>query len=181
LQGEKAGPSELVAWGFVGAPLADEPGLSTFASATSFHRQIFPDETLSFGFSASAMHWLSAKPGVIADHVHAAGASESERALYRKQALSDRWRGLDSQAIHRREGVGSTKVSISTMSTRLLILAFADCDLATGAAGGKALSIARFSLDAHRLPTRDPKTKIISNYRVKAIMLAPCQSVFRTL
>jgi hypothetical protein len=52
-----------------GAPLADEPGLSTFASATSFHRQFFPDETLSFGFSASAMHWLSAKPGVIADHV----------------------------------------------------------------------------------------------------------------
>jgi hypothetical protein len=72
-----------------GVPLAHEPGLFTFASATSFHRQIFPDETLSFGFSASAMHWLSAKPGVIADHVHAAGASESERALYRKQVLSD--------------------------------------------------------------------------------------------
>jgi hypothetical protein len=72
-----------------GVPLAHEPGLFTFASATSFHRQIFPDETLSFGFSASAMHWLSAKPGPIADHVHATGASESERASYRKQALSD--------------------------------------------------------------------------------------------
>jgi hypothetical protein len=70
-------------------PLAHEPRLFTFASATSFHRQIFPDETVSFGFSASAMHWLSAKPGPIADHVHAAGASESERASYREQALSD--------------------------------------------------------------------------------------------
>jgi hypothetical protein len=72
-----------------GAPLAQQPGLFTLASATSFHHQIFPDETLSFGFSASAMHWLSAKPGLIADHVHAAGASESERASYRKQALFD--------------------------------------------------------------------------------------------
>lgn len=71
------------------APLAQELGLFTFASATSFHRQVFPDETLSFGFSASAMHWLSGKPGLIADHVHAAGATETERALYRKQALAD--------------------------------------------------------------------------------------------
>ena len=59
------------------APLAQEPGLFTFARATSFHRQIFPDETLSFGFSASAMHWLSGKPGFIADHVHAAGGGTS--------------------------------------------------------------------------------------------------------
>jgi hypothetical protein len=71
------------------APLAQEPGVFTFASATSFHRQIFPDETLSFGFSASAMHWLSAKPGLIADHVHAIGATETERASYREQAISD--------------------------------------------------------------------------------------------
>jgi SAM dependent carboxyl methyltransferase len=71
------------------APLAQEQELFTFASATSFHHQIFPDQTLSFGFSASAMHWLSGKPGLIADHVHAVGASETERAAYRKQALSD--------------------------------------------------------------------------------------------
>jgi len=71
------------------APLAQEPGVFTFASATSFHRQIFPDATLSFGFSASAMHWLSGKPGLIADHVHAIGATETERASYREQAVSD--------------------------------------------------------------------------------------------
>src|SRR5262249_18771365 len=40
------------------APLAQEPGLFTFANTTSFHRQIFPNATLSFGFSASAMHWV---------------------------------------------------------------------------------------------------------------------------
>jgi hypothetical protein len=70
-------------------PLAQETGLFTFASGTSFHRQVFPDGTLSFGFSASAMHYLSAKPGPIADHVHAVGATEQERALYRDYARSD--------------------------------------------------------------------------------------------
>ena len=70
-------------------PLGQESGVFTFASGTSLHRQIFPDQTLSFGFSASAMHYLSMKPGPIADHVHAVGATDEERALYRDQASSD--------------------------------------------------------------------------------------------
>jgi len=70
-------------------PLGQEPGVFTFASGTSLHRQIFPDETLSFGFSATAMHYLSIKPGPIADHIHAVGATEEECALYRDQAASD--------------------------------------------------------------------------------------------
>jgi hypothetical protein len=70
-------------------PLGQESGLFTFASGTSLHRQIFPDETLSFGFSASAMHYLSVKPGLIADHVHAVGATDEEKASYRDLASSD--------------------------------------------------------------------------------------------
>ncbi len=64
------------------APLAGLDQLYTFASGTSFHRQILPDESLSLGFSATAMHWLSTRPGPIADHVHAVGATDSERAPY---------------------------------------------------------------------------------------------------
>ncbi len=79
--------------GLIGAPdaspLAGEPNLYTFASGTSFHRQIFPDGSLTFGFSATAMHWLSARPGPIADHVQAVGATEPERSLYREQARRD--------------------------------------------------------------------------------------------
>jgi hypothetical protein len=67
------------------APLAQEQELFTFASATSFHHQIFPDQTLSFGFSASAMHWLSGKPGLIADHV-----MRLERARPRGQHIASR-------------------------------------------------------------------------------------------
>jgi hypothetical protein len=35
------------------------------------------------------MHYLSVKPGPIADHVHAVGATDDERALYRKQGHTD--------------------------------------------------------------------------------------------
>ena len=35
------------------------------------------------------MHYLDIKPGLIADHVHAVGATEAEKALYREQAASD--------------------------------------------------------------------------------------------
>ena len=70
-------------------PLARAPHVFTFASGTSFYDQIFPDNTLSLGFSATAMHWLSARPGTIADHVQAVGATAAERDLFRQQAMRD--------------------------------------------------------------------------------------------
>ena len=70
-------------------PLAAEPGVFTFASGTSFYRQIFPGGTLSLGFSATAMHWLSRLPGEIADHVQAVGAAQEEKAVFRRQSLDD--------------------------------------------------------------------------------------------
>ena len=75
------------------APFNGVDDLFTFASGTGFHRQIFPAGTLSFGFSATAMHWLSARPGTIADHVHAVGATVEERVPYREQARAD-WEAI---------------------------------------------------------------------------------------
>jgi hypothetical protein len=69
--------------------LADVPGLFTFASGTSFHRQIFPDGTISLGFSATAMHWLSRLPAMLAEHVHAVGAEGGDLAAFRAQAAAD--------------------------------------------------------------------------------------------
>lgn len=71
------------------APLAETPGLYIFGSGTSFYRQILPDNSLSFGFSATAMHWISKRPCMIADHVQAVGATDAERAQFRAQALND--------------------------------------------------------------------------------------------
>lgn len=73
--------------------LADVPGLFTFASATGFHRQIFPDGTLSLGFSATAMHWLSRLPATLTDHVHAVGAVGGALAAFQAQAAAD-WDSL---------------------------------------------------------------------------------------
>lgn len=69
--------------------LQDVPGLFTFASGTSFYRQVVPDGTLWFGFSATAMHWLSRLPATIANHVHAVDASGDALAAFRRQAASD--------------------------------------------------------------------------------------------
>ena len=83
--------------GLIGAsdsvPLAAMDNLYTFASGTSFHRQILPDDTLSLGFSATAMHWLSRRPAMLANHVHAVGANESERGPFREQAAAD-WNAI---------------------------------------------------------------------------------------
>ncbi len=71
------------------APLAATPELYISGVGTSFYRQLFPDATLDLGFSATAMHWLSKKPGPIADHVQAVGASAAERVAFQAQAAED--------------------------------------------------------------------------------------------
>ena len=70
-------------------PLAHQPNVFTFGSGTTFYRQIFPDSTVSLGFSATAMHWLSKLPIQIADHPHAVGSNPEEKAILRKTALAD--------------------------------------------------------------------------------------------
>jgi indole-3-acetate O-methyltransferase len=70
-------------------PLAQMPGIFTFATGTSFYRQALPDGALNFGFSATAMHWLSHLPVTIADHVHAVGADTREKAKFRQAAQAD--------------------------------------------------------------------------------------------
>ncbi len=60
----------------------------TFAG-TSFYKQILPANTLYLGFSATAMHWLSAKPANISNHVHAVGAQGKEFEIFQKHARGD--------------------------------------------------------------------------------------------
>jgi len=62
-------------------------------SGTTFYRQILPAATLDIGFSATAMHWLSAKVCNLTNHVQAVGAEGAELAAFRKQAHGD-WRQI---------------------------------------------------------------------------------------
>ena len=63
------------------------------ACGTGFHRQLVTSGTLSLGFSATAMHYVSEKPCQILDHVHMVGASELEREKFQRQALND-WEAI---------------------------------------------------------------------------------------
>lgn len=67
----------------------DIPDLYLFASATSFHKAIFPPETLHLGFSATASHYISNKPCNLSDHVHMVGADGAERQAYEEQGRQD--------------------------------------------------------------------------------------------
>ena len=69
--------------------LDDYDNVFVYASGTSFYLPIFPAETLDFGFSATAMHWISGMPGRITDHVHAVGAKGEELEAFRRHALAD--------------------------------------------------------------------------------------------
>jgi hypothetical protein len=75
------------------ASLAGIPNLYVYGSGTSFYRQVISTGALSFGFSATAMHWLSGRPTMIADHVQAVGAAPAERESFRAQALRD-WEAI---------------------------------------------------------------------------------------
>jgi hypothetical protein len=83
--------------GYENNPLGKLPNVFTFGSGTTFYRQIFPDSSVSLGFSATAMHWLSKLPLQIADHPHAVGANPDEKKELRKAALAD-W---DTILLHR--------------------------------------------------------------------------------
>ena len=64
-----------------------------YAAATSFFEPIFPPGTVDFGFSATAMHWLSALPCPVSDHIHMAGAHGRELEALRARARAD-WQDI---------------------------------------------------------------------------------------
>ena len=66
------------------------PGPTVLVSARSFYEPSVGPNTVSFGFSATAMHWLSASPGPLETHTHVLASGDAE-ALKRftAQALKD--------------------------------------------------------------------------------------------
>lgn len=79
----------------VASALGDIPDLFVYASATSFHKAMFAPGTLHLGFSATASHYISERPGALSSHVHMActGVASAERAAYEAQGRRD-WQAL---------------------------------------------------------------------------------------
>ena len=84
--------------------LQDLQNVYVTACGTSFHDQMLPSGTLDFGFSATAMHWLSRKPANISDHVHAVGASGEELRAFQAQGAADWQRILMHRAAEMKPG-----------------------------------------------------------------------------
>lgn len=79
-------------------------GVFVHGCGTGFHRQLFPTSTLDFGFSATAMHYVSEIPCPITTHVHAARAEGREREAFAAQARADWERILLARARELRPG-----------------------------------------------------------------------------
>ncbi|MGI9478647.1 MAG: SAM-dependent methyltransferase [Hyphomicrobiaceae bacterium] len=68
-------------------------GVFVHACGIGFHRQLIPDASLSLGFSATAMHYISEKPCEIPNHVHMVGATGDALAAYADRAAKD-WENI---------------------------------------------------------------------------------------
>ena len=68
-------------------------GVFVHACGIGFHSQLLPDACLDIGFSATAMHYVSAKPCEIPDHVHMVGAKGPEADAFRQQGARD-WEAI---------------------------------------------------------------------------------------
>jgi len=64
-----------------------------YGCGTGFHQQLMSNGSLSLGFSATAMHYISEKPCQINNHVHMVGANSNEKTKFEEQALKD-WESI---------------------------------------------------------------------------------------
>jgi hypothetical protein len=77
--------------------LAEDNSYQGVANGYSFYRQCLPQNSLSLGFTASSMHWLSKIPFSLSHHCFHIYAEANEREAYAKQAKLD----FDSFIEHR--------------------------------------------------------------------------------
>lgn len=75
------------------AYLSEFDGVFVHACGVGFHKQLMPDASLSLGFSATAMHYISEKPCEIENHVHMVRATGDTLAAYADRAAKD-WEAI---------------------------------------------------------------------------------------
>jgi len=84
--------------------LRDTANVFPFAAGRTFYRQIFPAASVSLGWSAIAVHWLSAAPATIEGHIWSPRADGPALAAFARQSARD-WRDfLSHRAAELRPG-----------------------------------------------------------------------------
>jgi hypothetical protein len=69
------------------------PDVYAFAAGRSFYERLFPPSSVSLGWSAIAVHWLSRVPVAIPDHVYCSFATGPARDALARQSAAD-WRAF---------------------------------------------------------------------------------------
>jgi S-adenosylmethionine-dependent carboxyl methyltransferase len=64
-------------------------GVFTYAAGRSFYEQLFPDDTVSLGWSATAVVWLRETPCPLPDHLFSYAATGDRRLVWAKAAADD--------------------------------------------------------------------------------------------
>lgn len=93
--------------------LHDREEVFPLVAGRSFYTRIFPHASLTFGWSSSSLHWLSAAPAPISDHffVHMS-RDESVREAYRARSRSDWTNFLDHRSVELLHGGGLVIVDV---------------------------------------------------------------------
>lgn len=69
--------------------LDDQEGVFALAAGRTFYERLLPTGMLSLGWSSIAVHWLSALPLPIADHIYCSFATGDARAALRDRSARD--------------------------------------------------------------------------------------------
>jgi hypothetical protein len=64
-------------------------GVFTYVAGRSFYQSLFPPETLTLGWSSTAVLWLSSAPCELSDHLFTFMATGDQRARWEAQAAHD--------------------------------------------------------------------------------------------
>ncbi|CAF4519021.1 unnamed protein product [Rotaria sp. Silwood2] len=92
---------------------------SCLASGKSFYEQILPSNTVQFGYTSTAIHWLSKKPCNLSRHCFAfAGQStDEEKTMWGKQAAEDYELFLQHRSNELKKGAILVSVNLSRDSS----------------------------------------------------------------
>ena len=95
--------------------MQNEPNLVVSMVPRSFYEPICPSNSIDFGFSSSAMHWLSKLPKHLPQHTHANACKQVEdKAIFQAQSQIDWRNNLLARAKELKSGGQIVIVHLST-------------------------------------------------------------------
>ncbi|CAF1087483.1 unnamed protein product [Adineta steineri] len=99
--------------------IVSQSSVTSLASGKSFYQQILPPNTVQFGYTSTAIHWVPQKPCNLREHCFALGGKSSaeELKLWSTQAAEDYRLFLQHRSSELKEGAVLVSVTLSRNSS----------------------------------------------------------------